>query len=123
MTSADSGPGELWAQFSSAVGGAGEPAPEPAPPPADRGPAARVEDDVASLFSGLDDGGEGRIGEETRRLVFHTRPAARDLNKIVSVLVRTLVQKREVTERDLDLLLEITKSKITEVIRAQALTI
>ncbi len=79
-------------------------------------------DEVAELFDALEKGGS-RLGEETRQMVFRTKPAARNVDKIVQVLVRVLVGKRNISERDLDVVLEITKSRIVEAIKAQALVV
>ncbi len=52
-----------------------------------------------------------------------SRPADRRIEQVVSALVRTLTSKREVTQKDLDVVLEITKSKIVEAVNAQAITV
>src|SRR5687768_1761312 len=139
------GAGDLWARFARAAGGAAkseeataEPQAEPIPaadlPPVadddddeddDLGgasdlTAANVEDEVSSLFADLESSGS-QFGLDTQKIVYKTRPQARDVDRVVGALVRTLVSKREITEKDLDVILEITKSRIMSAIRAQVL--
>src|SRR5687768_16025447 len=82
--------------------------------------AANVEDEVSSLFADLESSGS-QFGLDTQKIVYKTRPQARDVDRVVGALVRTLVSKREITEKDLDVILEITKSRIMSAIRAQVL--
>ena len=61
--------------------------------------------------------------EETAAQRTKSRPADRKIEQVVAQLVRTLTSKREVTNKDLEVVLEVTKTKIVEAVNAQAITI
>ena len=74
---------------------------------------------IFAEFERIDEGIEEASLERKRK----SRPADRRIEQVVAALVRTLTSKRDVTEKDLDVVLEITKNKIVEAVNAQAITI
>jgi type IV pilus assembly protein PilB len=79
-----------------------------------------IESEIDSIFDSFE---EAPQQEEDSRRRPKSRPADRRIEQVVNVLVRTLMSKKEVTQKDLDLVLEITKSKIVEAVNAQAITV
>ncbi len=80
--------------------------------------SGEVEDIFASFESKIDEEVEEHAAKRTK-----SRPADRKIEQVVAQLVRTLTSKREVTAKDLEVVLEVTKNKIVEAVNAQAITI
>jgi type IV pilus assembly protein PilB len=81
-----------------------------------------IESDLDSIFESFE-----KIEEEpedaARTRKAKSRPADKRVEQVVNTLVRTLTSKKEVNQKDLDVVLEITKNKIVEAVNAQAITV
>jgi type IV pilus assembly protein PilB len=106
------------------------PEPGPLPPAEEKAPSAAegavegadIAAEIDNIFEAFEKVEEAPP-EPERAKRSRSRPADRRIEQVVSALVRTLTSKREVTQKDLDLVLEITKSKIVEAVNAQAITV
>ncbi|HVY61016.1 MAG TPA: GspE/PulE family protein [Planctomycetota bacterium] len=78
----------------------------------------QIDDIFASFESKIDEDMEEHAAKRTK-----SRPADKKIEQVVSQLVRTLTSKKEVTAKDLEVVLEVTKTKIVESVNAQAITI
>ena len=93
--------------------------PEAAPAPAEPAePTIESElDDIFSTFEKIEET-DDKKAEKPK-----SRPSDRRVEQVVNALVRTLTSKKEVNQKDLDVVLEITKNKIVEAVNALAITV
>jgi type IV pilus assembly protein PilB len=81
-----------------------------------------VTSEVEDIFASFETQATTETADESHKKT-KSRPADRKIEQVVAQLVRTLTSKREVTAKDLEMVLEVTKSKIVEAVNAQAITI
>jgi len=82
-----------------------------------------VTSEVDDLFASMESSSSAEAPDDAAVKRQKSRPADRKIEQVVSQLVRTLTSKKEVTAKDLEMVLEVTKSKIVESVNAQAITI